>query len=71
MLCSQELGVIIADTIPYLKLQIVLMYIANPSLLEDMRIIFTTVQILFQKESTEGILPGQMTAGAGEKMESA
>ena len=51
-----------ADTIPYLKLQFVLMYIANPSLLEDMRIIFATVQILFQKESTEGVAKGQITA---------
>ena len=50
------------NTIPYDKLQMDLMYIANPSLLEDMRIIFATVQILFQKESTEGVAKGQITA---------
>lgn len=49
------------NTIPYDKLQMDLMYIANPSLIEDLRIIFATVQVLFMKESTEGVRAGQMT----------
>ena len=39
-----------------------LMYIAKPSLLEDLRIMFATVKILFIPESTEGIAEGQTTA---------
>ncbi len=49
------------NTIPYDKLQMDLMYIANPSFIEDLRIIFATVQILFMKESTEGVQAGQAT----------
>lgn len=44
------------------KLRMDLMYIANPSLLEDLRIIFATIKILFLSESTEGIAEGQTTA---------
>jgi hypothetical protein len=43
-----------------------LMYIANPSLAQDLRIIFATVKILFMKESTEGVAEGQTTAEAGK-----
>lgn len=50
------------NTLPYDKLQMDLMYIANPSLLEDIRILFATVQVLLQKESTEGIAAGRITA---------
>lgn len=50
------------NTIPYDKLQMDLMYIANPSFIEDLRIVFATIQILFQKESTEGVAEGQSTA---------
>lgn len=50
------------NTTPYDKLQMDLMYIANPSLLEDMRIIFATIKILFVPESTEGIAEGETTA---------
>lgn len=50
------------DTIPYHKFLINLMYITNPSLLEDMRFIFAIIQALFQKESTEGVAKGQTTA---------
>ena len=32
-----------------------LMYIANPSFMEDLRICFATVKILFMPESTEGV----------------
>lgn len=41
------------ETTPYDKLQMDLMYIANPSLMEDLRIIVATVKILF--------LPGRWT----------
>ena len=60
------------NTQPYDKLQMDLMYIANPSILEDLRIIFATIQVLFMKESTEGIGVGQRTAGdAGDEEKSA
>ena len=50
------------NTTPYDKLQMDLMYIANPSLLEDLRIIFATIKILFLPDSTEGVAEGQETA---------
>lgn len=50
------------NTTPYDKLQMDLMYIAKPSLLEDLRIMFATVKILFLPESTEGVKEGQTTA---------
>lgn len=50
------------NTDPYDKLQMDLMYMAKPSLLEDLKIIFATVKILFVSESTEGIQAGQTTA---------
>lgn len=43
------------NTTPYDKLQLDLMYLANPSILEDLRIIFATVKILFMEDSTEGV----------------
>ena len=42
------------NTTPYDKLLMDLMYISKPSILEDFRICFATVKILFVKESTEG-----------------
>ena len=50
------------NTLPYDKLQMDLMYIANPSFREDLRIIFATVLVLFRKESTEGVADGQKHA---------
>lgn len=50
------------NTTPYDKLQMDLMYIAHPSFMEDLRIIFATVKILFIPESTEGVAEGQTTA---------
>ena len=50
------------NTTPYDKLQMDLMYIAHPSFMEDLRIIFATVKILFVPESTEGVAEGQTTA---------
>ena len=43
--------------------QMDLMYISNPSIVQDLRIIFATIKILFMKESTEGVAEGQTTAG--------
>lgn len=50
------------NTSPYDKLQMDLMYIAHPSILEDLRICFATIKILFIPESTEGIEVGTTTA---------
>lgn len=50
------------NTTPYDKLQMDLMYIANPSFMEDLRIIFATIKILFMPESTEGVEEGRTTA---------
>ena len=57
------------NTTPYDKLQMDLMYIANPSFLEDLRIIFATIKIIFIPESTDGIAEGQTTAAAVEEKE--
>ena len=54
------------NTTPYDKLQMDLMYISNPSFIEDLRICFATVKILFMPESTEGISEGQTTAMSEE-----
>lgn len=50
------------NTTPYDKLQMDLMYLAHPSLMEDFKIMFATVKILFMPESTEGVREGQSTA---------
>lgn len=50
------------NTTPYDKLQMDLMYIAHPSLVEDLKIMLATVKILFMPESTEGVAEGQTTA---------
>ena len=50
------------NSTPYDKLKMDLMYIAAPSLITDLKIIFATIAILFQKESTEGISEGTTTA---------
>ena len=50
------------NTTPYDKLQMDLIYIANTSVLEDLKICFATVKILFMPESTEGVAEGQTTA---------
>jgi len=55
------------NTTPYDKLQMDLMYLANPSIFEDLRICFATVKILFIPESTEGVAEGQTTAEAAPK----
>ena len=50
------------NTTPRDKLLMDLQYIANPSIAEDLKIIFATVKILFMPESTEGIAEGQTNA---------
>ena len=50
------------NTTPYDKLLMDLAYIANPSVLQDLRIMFATVKILFMPESTEGVAVGATTA---------
>lgn len=55
------------NTTPYDKLQMDLMYIANPSIIEDLKIILATVKILFVPESTEGIAEGQTTAATAQE----
>lgn len=50
------------NTTPYNKLRMDLMYISNPSILEDLRICFATVKILFLPDSTEGIAESQTNA---------
>ena len=50
------------NTSPYDKLLMDLMYIAQPSIIEDFKICFTTLKILFIPDSTEGVTSGQMTA---------
>lgn len=50
------------NTTPYDKLQMDLMYMAHPSIIEDFKIMFATVKILFMPESTEGVAEGSETA---------
>ena len=50
------------NTAPDDKLRMDLLYILSPSLMEDIRLMFATVKILFIPESTEGIEEGQTTA---------
>ena len=50
------------NTTPYDKLLMDLMYIAQPSMVEDLKICFATVKILFLPESTEGVAVGATTA---------
>jgi lipopolysaccharide/colanic/teichoic acid biosynthesis glycosyltransferase len=50
------------NTTPYDKLQMDLIYIANQSIVEDLKIMLMTVKILFKKDSTEGVAVGATTA---------
>lgn len=50
------------NTTPYDKLQMDLMYMAHPSIVEDFKIMFATVKILFMPESTEGVAEGSENA---------
>ncbi len=55
------------NTTPYDKLQMDLMYISKPSIVEDIKILFATFTILFRPESTEGIAPGHVRAENDDK----
>ena len=44
-----------------------LMYIAHPSIVEDLKIMLSTVKILFLPESTEGVAENQITAMESSK----
>lgn len=55
------------NTTPYDKLQMDLMYIAHPNIIEDLKIMFATVKILFIPDSTEGVAEGQTTASEEKK----
>lgn len=55
------------NTDPYDKLRMDLMYINQMSLLQDIKLMLSTVKVLFMKESTSGIAAGQVTAAAEQK----
>lgn len=55
------------NTEPEDKLQMDLMYINNMSPVEDLRLMFATVKVLFMKESTQGVAEGQTTAAVENK----
>lgn len=59
------------NTDPYEKLEFDLLYINNMGFLTDIRLIFATIGILFQPESTEGIAEGATTAMDYENEEDA
>lgn len=50
------------NTNPYDKLQLDLMYVNKMSIVEDLRLMFATIRILFLPESTEGVAEGSTTA---------
>lgn len=50
------------NTEPSDKLKMDLMYINNMGIMEDLKLMFATVRILFMKDSTSGIGEGQTTA---------
>lgn len=50
------------NTTPYEKLQMDLIYISTMSIPNDLKILMQTAQVIFQKESTEGVAEGQTTA---------
>ena len=50
------------NTPPYDKVQMDLMYIANQSILEDLRLMLLTFKIMFMPSSTEGVNENQTTA---------
>ena len=50
------------NTVPYDKLKLDLFYIQNYSLWLDIKLMFMTFRILFQKETSEGVEENQTTA---------
>ena len=57
------------NTTPYDKLKLDLTYIKKYSFWMDLKLIFMTVKILFQKENTEGIESWQTTAATRDNLE--
>ena len=55
------------NTTPYDKLKLDLTYIENYSVWMDIKILFLTFKILFQKENTEGVEQWQTTAASGHR----
>ena len=55
------------NTTPYDKLKLDLTYIETYSFVLDLKLLFLTVKILFQKENTEGVEQWQVTAATKEK----
>ncbi len=55
------------NTEPYYKLQMDLLYINEMSFVNDWRLMFATIKILFVKESTSGMTDGQVTALSDNK----
>ena len=56
------------NTSPYDKLQMDLIYIANQSVAQDVKLMLATVKVLFMPESTEGVAEGKTTAGTGSRL---
>ena len=50
------------NTPPYDKVQMDLMYVANQSIVEDLKLMLMTFKILFIPSSTEGVDADQTTA---------
>ena len=57
------------NTTPYDKLKLDLTYIENYSFAKDLKLLFLTFKILFQKENTEGVEHWQVTAATRENEE--
>lgn len=57
------------NTTPYDKLKLDLTYIENYSFVQDIKLMFLTFKILFQKENTEGVERWQVTAATKENLE--
>ena len=58
------------NTTPYDKLKLDLFYIKNYSVLLDIKLMFLTLKILLQPESTEGVDSSQTTAMKSSQAES-
>lgn len=57
------------NTDPYDKLQMDLLYIANQTIVEDLKLILYSLKIMFMKDSTNGVKAGQTTALAENSKE--
>ena len=57
------------NTPPYDKVQMDLTYIANQSIVEDIKLMLLTFKIIFVPDSTEGIKEGQITASRSSKQQ--